>query len=71
MAIRISLSVSVMRSPLRSTVTLYSVPVNRNGARYSGVTGRPGLAPQVSPPGLKATGVVTGSSAYPSSWPST
>jgi DDE superfamily endonuclease len=32
MAMRTSLSVSVMRSPLRSTVTLCRVPVNRNGA---------------------------------------
>jgi hypothetical protein len=30
-AIRISLSVSVMRSPLTSTVTVCRVPVNRNG----------------------------------------
>ena len=30
-ASRISLSVSVMRSPDRSTVTVCSVPVNRNG----------------------------------------
>jgi hypothetical protein len=32
MAMRISLSVSVMRSPLRSTVTPCRVPVKRNGA---------------------------------------
>jgi hypothetical protein len=32
MAIRTSASVSMMRSPERSTVTLYRVPVNRNGA---------------------------------------
>jgi hypothetical protein len=32
MAIRISLSVSVMRSPDRSTVTVRRVPVNGNGA---------------------------------------
>ena len=32
MAMRISLSVSVMRSPDRSTVTVYRVPVKRNGA---------------------------------------
>ena len=32
MAMRISLSVSVIRSPDRSTVTVWSVPVNRNGA---------------------------------------
>jgi pimeloyl-ACP methyl ester carboxylesterase len=31
MAMRISLSVSVMRSPDRSTVTVWRVPVNRNG----------------------------------------
>ena len=30
-ATRISLSVSVMRSPDRSTVTVCRVPVNRNG----------------------------------------
>jgi hypothetical protein len=39
-----------MRSPDRSTVTLYRVPVNRNGAWWSGVTAEPGLAPQLSPP---------------------
>jgi hypothetical protein len=33
MAMRISLSVSVIRSPDRSTVTVRSVPVNRNGDR--------------------------------------
>jgi uncharacterized iron-regulated membrane protein len=32
MAIRVSASVSTMRSPERSTVMLYRVPVNRNGA---------------------------------------
>jgi hypothetical protein len=32
MAIRISLSLSVMRSPDRSTVTVCSTPVKRNGA---------------------------------------
>jgi len=32
MAMRISLSVSVMSSPERSTVTMWRVPVKRNGA---------------------------------------
>ena len=32
MAIRVSASESTMRSPDRSTVTLYRFPVNRNGA---------------------------------------
>ena len=32
MAMRISASVSVIRSPERSTVTVWSVPVNGNGA---------------------------------------
>ena len=32
MAIRVSASLSTMRSPERSTVALYRVPVNRNGA---------------------------------------
>ena len=62
-AIRMLLSLSSIISPDTSTVTLCTVPVNRNGEFYSGVTGEPGLAPQVRAPGLMANGMVTGASA--------
>ena len=45
--------------------------MNLNGLGYSGVTGDPGLAPQVSAPGLNMNGVVYGASALATSAPST
>src|SRR3712207_77511 len=69
--LRTWLSLSSISSPETSTVTLCRVPVNRNGDRYSGLTGEPGLAPQVSAPGLIMKGVVTGVSAPATSCPST
>ena len=68
---RISLSPSSIRSPETSTVTLCNVPVNGKGEEYSGVTGEPGLEPQVSAPGLIANGVVTGASPSATRVPST
>ena len=61
---RISLSLSWMTSPETSTVTLCSVPVNRNGDTQSGATGEPEATPQVIPPGLMMKGKVTGASFY-------
>ena len=55
MVTRISLSVSVMRSPERSTVTVWRVPVNRNGAVQSVVMAEPGLAAG-EPAGVESDG---------------
>src|SRR5207249_4807164 len=68
---RSSDSGSWISSPLTSRVTLCSVPVKANGPSYAGVTGEPGLAPQVRAPGLNMNGVVIGASALPTSVPST
>ena len=70
-AMRISASVLVMRSPDRSMVMVCSVPVKPDGRPVVRGDGEPGLAPQVSPPALNATGVVTGNSFWPASLPST
>jgi hypothetical protein len=53
---RSSLSLSLISSPLRSTVTVWSLPVKRKGVLQSGLTGEPGFAPQVRPPGLNPHG---------------
>jgi len=58
-------------SLLTSTVMLWMVPVNLNGLALPSVTGEPGLAPQVSAPGLTTNGVVTGASVFPARVPST
>ena len=70
MCARSSASGSAWSSPLTSTVTSWIVPVNVNGLVYSGVTGEPGLAPQVRIPGFSANGTVTGASASATSAPS-
>ena len=68
---RISASSSWMSSPDTSIVTEWTVPVKANGGSYSGHTGAPGAAPtwipDVSP---SASGVVTGTAAWPTSSPS-
>jgi hypothetical protein len=51
-AMRIWLSVSSIRSPETSTVTLCRVPVNRKGDVWSGLTGEPALAPMLIARGL-------------------
>lgn len=51
MRARSSASGSDWSVPLTSTVTWRIVPVKVNGLVYAGVTGGPGLAPQVSTPG--------------------
>lgn len=70
MCIFSSASGSLISSPLRSTVTVWIVPVNRNGPSYAVVTGEPGSAPHVSAPGLNKNGVVYGTSRSPTSSPS-
>ena len=71
MCARSSASGSTISSPLTSTTTFSRRPVNLNGLVYSGVTGDPGLWPQLTPPGLNMNGVVYGASALATSAPST
>src|SRR5262249_30513665 len=69
MAMRISLSVSVMRAPERSTVTVWRVAVERDGGGESVVTAEAGVAPQGGPPGVDPMGGGAGEWAWAMSWP--